>query len=153
LIAKYGGREVAFEISKRFSIEFDFNDHTHFSVFSGLHNHHDQEILASQKFMEHSYASDINISGIAASTSMGLRNFLRRFKSATNYKPLEYLQRIKIEAAKRALENGDGNINNIMRRSGYKDPKTFRMQFRRITGLSPTEYRVKYIRLQFVTKD
>jgi transcriptional regulator GlxA family with amidase domain len=74
------------------------------------------------------------------------RNFERRFKKATSNTPVEYLQRVKIEAAKKSLESGRENVNEVMYAVGYQDHKAFRNIFKKITGMSPLEYRNKYNR-------
>ena len=88
----------------------------------------------------------ISIEDVSGLANTGMRNFIRRFKAATNNTPIEYLQRVRIEAAKKALENKDWQLDEIMNAAGYKDIKTFRMIFKRITGLSPQDYRKKYSR-------
>jgi len=77
---------------------------------------------------------------------MSKRNFIRRFKNATQNTPLEYLQRVKIEYAKKALEKNNENVSSLMYESGYNDLKTFRKVFKQVTGLTPQEYRKKYNR-------
>ncbi len=76
--------------------------------------------------------------------AVGRRSFERRFKHATNNTVLEYIHRIKIEAAKRSFENSRKNINEVMMDIGYSDTKAFRIIFKKITGLTPIEYRNKY---------
>lgn len=77
---------------------------------------------------------------------MSRRNFVRRFKRATHNTPLEYLQRVKVEAAKKALEAGTHNVSTLMYEVGYNDARTFRTVFKRYTGLTPQSYREKYSR-------
>ena len=77
---------------------------------------------------------------------MSKRNFIRRFKSATQNTPQEYLQRVKIESAKKALEKDRDDVSSIMYDVGYNDVKTFRKVFKQITGLTPQDYRRKYNR-------
>jgi len=76
--------------------------------------------------------------------ALGRRNMERRFKKATSNTVTEYIQRVKIEAAKKNLETGRKNVNEVMYEVGYSDVKAFRTIFKRITGLSPVEYRSKY---------
>jgi transcriptional regulator GlxA family with amidase domain len=76
--------------------------------------------------------------------TVGRRSFERRFKKATNNTVAEYIQRVKVEAAKRSFENSRKNINEVMYDVGYTDTKAFRTIFKRITGLTPIEYRNKY---------
>jgi transcriptional regulator GlxA family with amidase domain len=78
--------------------------------------------------------------------ALGRRSLERRFKKATNNTVVEYIQRVKIEAAKKSFETSRKNINEVMFDVGYSDTKAFRTTFRKITGLSPVEYRNKYNR-------
>ncbi len=78
--------------------------------------------------------------------SVGRRNFDRRFIKATGNTPVEYSQRVKIESAKKAIETSRKTINEVMYEVGYSDVKAFREVFRKITGMTPLEYRNKYNR-------
>ncbi|MEO6405859.1 MAG: helix-turn-helix transcriptional regulator, partial [Ferruginibacter sp.] len=84
------------------------------------------------------------IDELADLIAIGRRSFERRFKQATNNSVLEYIQRVKIEAAKRQFETSRKNINEVMYDVGYSDTKAFRDLFKKITGLTPIEYRNKY---------
>ena len=76
--------------------------------------------------------------------ALGRRNLERRFKKATSNTVVEYIQRVKMEAVKKGLETSRKNINELMYDVGYSDTKAFRTTFKKITGLSPNEYRHKY---------
>ena len=84
------------------------------------------------------------IEELAALVHLGRRTFERRFKAATHHPVLDYIQRVKMEAAKRKFESSRKNINEVMFDVGYTDTKAFRSVFKRITGLTPVEYRNKY---------
>ncbi|QEH42903.1 GlxA family transcriptional regulator [Chitinophaga sp. XS-30] len=146
LIEKFCGRDISIQISKMFAIDIDRVSQAHFTVFQGQRRHEDEEILRAQSFIEQNYHMQISIEQIAEQTNMSKRNFIRRFKSATQNTPLEYLQRVKIESAKKALEKNTQNISTLMYDVGYNDLKTFRSIFKRVTGLTPQEYRKKYSR-------
>jgi transcriptional regulator GlxA family with amidase domain len=146
LIEKYYGRESAIWCSKVSEIEFDRYDQSHFMIFNGQKDHHDDSIKQAQVFIENNYEKKINIDEIARMFNISNRNFLRRFKKATSNTPLEYTQRVKIEAAKKRLESSALNIQEIMYGVGYNDEKAFRNTFRKYTGLSPLDYRSKYNR-------
>lgn len=146
LIEKFCGRETALWISKRYSIDMDQVSQAYFAVFAGLHQHDDDEVLKVQTYIEQHYSTDLTIEEVSALANTGKRNFIRRFKAATNYTPIEYLQRVRIEAAKKVLEDKDWQMDEIMDEAGYKDIKTFRSIFKRMTGLSPRDYRKKYSR-------
>lgn len=146
LIDKFCGREVGIWASKMFSLDMDRTSQSHFAVFKGQYRHNDNEILKAQNYIEQNHHLQLNIDEIADHTNMSKRNFIRRFKKATQNTPFEYLQRVKIESAKKALEKGAQNINLLMYDAGYNDIKTFREVFKKITGLTPQDYRRKYSR-------
>lgn len=108
--------------------------------------HNDMEVIKAQTYIEQNYHLQISVEQIAEQANMSKRNFIRRFKKATQNTPVEYLQRVKIESAKKALEMGGQNINALVYEVGYNDLKTFRGIFKRITGLTPQDYRRKYNR-------
>ncbi len=146
LIEKFCGREVGVMASKMFSIDMDRVNQAHFAMFMGQQQHEDEEIRKAQTYIEEHYHLQITIEEIAERSNMSKRNFIRRFKHATSSTPMEYLQRVKIESAKKALEKSAQNISDLMTNVGYNDVKTFRKVFKRITGLTPQDYRKKYCR-------
>jgi len=150
LVEKFCGREVAIGVSRMFNIDLDRHSQRHFAVFHAQHGHEDAPIRACQLFMEENFTEEISLEALACRAAMSKRNFIRRFKAATHNTPQEYLQRVRIEAAKKALERNEDDVNGAMFQSGYNDAKTFRKIFRHITGLTPQEYRKKYRRAEAV---
>ena len=146
LVEKFTDRELAVLASKFFVLDIDRRSQSPFSIFRGQKLHEDDEIVRAQEFIEHHYADRINIDDLCKLLNMGRRTFERRFRKATNNSVVEYMQRVKIEAAKRELEGGRKTVNEIMYEVGYSDTKAFRDLFRRITSVSPVEYRNKYSR-------
>jgi transcriptional regulator GlxA family with amidase domain len=146
LIEKYYGRETAIWVSKVSEIEFDRNDQSHFMIFKGQKDHSDESIRKAQIFIENNFEEKLNIDELASRFKITRRSFLRRFKKATSNTPIEYIQRVKVEAAKRNLESTALNIQEVMYGVGYQDEKAFRNTFRKHTGLSPADYRRKYNR-------
>lgn len=144
LVEKYYDRQTAIFCAKFFEIDLDRNSQSPFTIFTGQKNHEDEEIKAVQTYMENNLSEKINMKDLAAEFSIDRRNFDRRFKKATMNTPAEYLQRIKIEAAKKSLETTRKNVNEVMYDIGYNDTKAFRLLFKKITGLSPLDYRNKY---------
>lgn len=144
LVEKYTDRETTILASKYFAIDIDRNSQAAFSIFKGQKNHNDTEILQAQDYIEQNIHERITINDLAKITALGRRTFERRFKDATNNSVLEYIQRIKIETAKRQFENSRKNINEVMYDVGYTDTKAFRDLFKKLTGLTPVEYRNKY---------
>jgi transcriptional regulator GlxA family with amidase domain len=147
LVEKYAGRDMAILCSKVFQIEIDRNSQSVFMVFNAQKDHEDEEIKKAQLFIEKNYSEKITVDQIASMLSLGRRNLERRFRKATSNSVIEYIQRVKIEAAKMSLERSRENVNEAMYKVGYTDPKAFRVSFKKITGLSPVQYRNKYQRL------
>ncbi len=146
LVEKYCGREIAIFCSKIFEIEIDRNCQSPFAIFNGQKDHEDEPVKNAQLFIENNFRDKITVDQLATMFTLSRRNLERRFKKATANTPVEYMQRVKIEAAKKNLESGRENINEVMYKVGYTDTKAFRGIFKKITGLSPLEYRNKYNR-------
>jgi transcriptional regulator GlxA family with amidase domain len=144
LIDKYAGRDVAIACAKIYEIELDRTDQSRFIIFSGQKDHADDPILEAQSYIESNFQKRITVEELASMCAMGRRTFERRFKKATSNTVIEYTQRVKIEAAKRSLEHNRKSVNEVMYDVGYTDTKAFRTIFKKITGLSPIDYRNKY---------
>ncbi|WP_068942735.1 GlxA family transcriptional regulator [Chryseobacterium timonianum] len=143
-IEKNSTKEIAVELSKYYALDYGRTSQNIFSIFSGQRLHDDHEIHQAQNYIEKGFKTDISVEQIAEQVNMSKRNFIRRFKNATTLNPIEYIQRVKVEAAKKALESGESNIADITYSIGYNDLKTFRTLFKRMTGLTPIDYKNKY---------
>ncbi|MEO6963061.1 MAG: helix-turn-helix domain-containing protein [Puia sp.] len=146
LVEKYAGRDMAVYSSKVFEIEIDRITQSPFIIFGGQKGHDDVPILKAQEFIEQNFQDKISVEQLASMLAISRRNLERRFKKATSNTAVEYMQRVKMEAAKMSLESSRENVNEVMYKVGYTDTKAFRNTFKRITGLSPVEYRNKYNR-------
>ncbi|MGE5943683.1 MAG: GlxA family transcriptional regulator [Flavobacteriales bacterium] len=144
LVEKYYDRETAIFCSKVFQIEMDRQSQSEFIIFNGQKHHNDAVILEAQNFMEQHYEDKISIEDLSTQLNVGRRNFDRRFIRATGITPLDYLQRVKVEAAKKSLESTGKTVNEVMYDVGYSDTKDFREVFNRVTGMSPIDYKTKY---------
>ena len=146
LIEKYYGRETAIWCSKMAEIDFDRISQNQFVIFSGQKEHNDEVIKDVQVYIEENFEEKLSVEGIANRFAISTRNFIRRFKKATKNTPFEYIQRVKVEVAKKSFESTPLNINEVMYNVGYNDEKAFRKTFKKYTGLSPIEYRRKFNR-------
>jgi transcriptional regulator GlxA family with amidase domain len=144
IIEKYTDRDMAIFMSKYFEIEIDRYSQSSFIMFRGQKEHEDEPVKQAQEFIEKNYHDKITVEQLTTMLALSRRNFERRFKKATSNTVVEYMQRVKIEAAKKGLETGRKNVNELMYEVGYSDTKAFRTVFKRTTGLSPIEYRNKY---------
>jgi len=144
LIEKYYDRNTAIYCSKVFQIEMDRNTQSQFAIFTGQKKHDDELVQQVQLYIEKNIEQRISVGELSTKFNVGRRNFDRRFIKATGNTPIEYSQRVKIEAAKKAFETNRKTINEIMYEVGYSDVKAFREVFRKITGMSPLEYKKRY---------
>jgi transcriptional regulator GlxA family with amidase domain len=147
LLEKYTNRDMAISLSKYFAIDIDRNSQAAFTIFTGQKDHRDNEILQAQMMIEKVYTEKITVNDLSDKVNISRRSFERRFKQATNNTPIEYMQRVRIEAAKRSFEGSRKNVSEVMYDVGYTDTKAFRDVFKRITGLTPVEYRNKYSKI------
>lgn len=146
LVEKFAGREMALVTSKIFEIDIDRNSQSPFIMFRGQKEHEDSLIRNAQEYIENNFNERITVDQLATMLSVGRRNLERRFKRATANTVVEYIQRVKIEAAKLSFESSRENVNEVMYKVGYNDTKAFRTTFKKLTGLSPMQYRNKYNR-------
>jgi transcriptional regulator GlxA family with amidase domain len=144
LVEKYTDREMAILASKVYAVEIERKSQSPFIMFNGQKGHEDEGVKKAQEFIEKNVADKISVGQLASKFAIGRRSFEKRFKNATNNTPVEYIQRVKIEAAKRSLEITRKNVSEVMYDVGYFDTKAFRSVFKKITGLSPIDYRNKY---------
>lgn len=144
IIEKYVGRDVAIVIAKLYMIDIDKLSQSPFIIFQGQKEHNDEPVKKAQEFIETNFQERITVDQLADMLALGRRSLERRFKQATRNTVTEYIQRVKIEAAKKNLECSRKNINEVMYEVGYIDTKAFRETFRKITGLSPLAYKNKY---------
>jgi transcriptional regulator GlxA family with amidase domain len=146
LIERFHGSTVALQSSKAMLHDFSRTSQTPYIVYHPKKDHGDPKILAIQKQMENRYSQEFDPDRICRSNGMSRRTFERRFKSATGDTPLVYLQRIRVEAAKKMLEAGSQTCDEVAFRVGYEDSGFFRKLFIKHTGLRPSDYRLKFRR-------
>lgn len=147
LVEKFSDRETAVMISKYFALDIGRESQSQFAIFRGQRNHGDADIQKVQDYIEEHYEDKLSIETLANLINTGRRTFERRFKEATNNTPVLYIQRVRIEAAKKFFEASRKNVTEIMYDVGYTDTKAFRDIFKKITGLTPIEYRNKFAKV------
>jgi transcriptional regulator GlxA family with amidase domain len=143
-LEKFSNREVAVAAAKFFAVDINRNSQLPFVMFNGKKNHRDEPIKQAQEYIENNFTDRLSVEGLAEKFAIGRRHFERRFKKATNNTPVEYIQRVKIEAAKKQLETGQKNVNEVMYAVGYSDKKAFRTVFIKMAGITPADYRRKF---------
>lgn len=144
LVEKYAGRETAVHLAKVFQIDMSRDSQSAFIIFNGQKGHGDAEIKNAQEFIEQHFRERISSEQLSRAVCIGKRSLEVRFKKATGNTVNEYVQRVKIEAAKKQFESSRKNINEVMYDVGYADVKAFRALFQKITGVSPAVYKKKF---------
>lgn len=144
LIEKYFGHELAVHASKVFLIDMDRPSQLPFKVYSFSLVHGEQMIAKAQAFIAEHFRKELKIESAAKMAGMSVRNFSRRFKSATGEAFSSYVQKTRIENAKRLLETTNLSAAEVMYKVGYSDERSFRRLFKSHTGLAPKHYRGKF---------
>jgi transcriptional regulator GlxA family with amidase domain len=144
LVAKHGSMEIASYCSKIFLVDSGRKVQTPYLIFSSPKNHGDKEISKVQEWIETHYRSALTIDTLMNESALSRRTLVRRFKHATGDTPLEYVQRIRIENAKRFLETTNKTFSEITWDVGYNDISSFQRLFKIHTRLTPREYRNKF---------
>lgn len=145
LIEKYTNHELAIRTSKYFEVEMDRDNQSQFRIFEGHKLHGDEQILRAQEYIEANFQDKITIKQLADFCNLGRRTFQRRFKKATYFTVVGYMQNVRVEMAKKLLEENRLNVSEVMFETGYKDPKAFREVFKKTTGIPPNYYKNKYL--------
>lgn len=144
LVERFAGHEMASLVSRLLSMETGLSSQPSFLLFRKQKGHEDEPVIKAQEFIENNFQEKITIDQLAGLFALSRRSLERRFKKATRNTITEYIRRVKIEAAKKGIETTRKNIHEIMCEVGYSDIKAFRAIFRKLTGLSPMQYRNKY---------
>jgi len=147
LVEKYCGHEVALQSSKSVISDIGRTTQAPYAIFQFQKDHSDNRILTAQEWIENNFNQAFNYDKLAREHGMSRRTFERRFKTATGDTPLTYQQRLRVEAAKRLLEDGNRSFDEITYQVGYEDSSSFRKVFLKQTGLRPTEYQKKFQRI------
>ena len=144
LIARYAGATAAQEVARRFALQWHQDGLTPYIVFEGNRDHGDGDIQSAQQWLETHFSIANPVQEMIKRSRLAGRTFKRRFKHATGIAPLAYVQRLRIEDAKRRLERTEVPIDEISWQVGYEDPAFFRRLFKRTTGMAPGAYRKRF---------
>ena len=144
LLEIYCSKQVAVRAAKVFSIDLDRSRQTYFGTFAPAQDHGDTLVKQAQEEIKKNFSRVNTIEELITDVPASRRNLVRRFKQVTGITPIEYLQKTRIEAAKKMLEQSGCSILEVMLESGYNDLKTFRALFKKMVGMTPTMYREKF---------
>lgn len=144
LIARYVGATAAQSVARAFALQWHHDGLAPYIVFEGPKHHGDAAILGAQEWLASNFSVGSPVEEMIRRSGLAERTFKRRFTKATGFAPIEYVQRLRVEDAKRRLERTDAPVDEIGWRVGYEDPAFFRRLFKRMTGLSPAQYRRRF---------
>lgn len=144
LVARHVSLEVASACSKIFLVDSGRKIQTPYLIFGAPRNHGDKEIVKVQEWIEDNYREPLTVESLINESALSRRTLVRRFKTATGDSPLEYVQRVRIENAKRFLETTNKTFSEITWDVGYNDISSFQRLFKQHTHLTPREYRSKF---------
>jgi len=144
LIARHAGATVAQEVARSFALQWHQDGLTPYIVFEGRSGHGDNEILSAQQWLSTHFSVANPVEETIKRSRLAERTFKRRFVAATGLAPIAYVQRLRVEDAKRRLERTDAPVDEISWPVGYEDPAFFRRLFKRTTGMAPGAYRKRF---------
>ena len=144
LVARFASSEEAIRIAKIFVFGERSEGQLMFACARPARRHEDAIVARAQAWIVDNYACENPVAAMVANSGLAERTFNRRFRSATGYAPIEYVQALRIEEAKQMLETGKDPVERIGREVGYADATYFRRLFRRRTGVTPARYRQKF---------
>ena len=144
LVARYGGNEEAIRVSRLFLYQWHRDGQLPYASMAANVDHGDGAILKCQAWLAENYARADIVAEAVRLSGLPKRTFDRRFKAATGYSPLAYIQALRVEEAKQMLETGSAPVEAIGREVGYEDAASFRRLFRRLAGMAPGDYRRKF---------
>ena len=147
LIERYCGREVSTQVAKTQIIDSKRGSQSSYTNVTLHKPHSDTLIKQVQEFIENNFEQSLQVSELAAMINVTPRTLNRRFQSCVAMRPIEYIQAVRIEQAKRLLESGEVTIKSLAYQVGYSDISSFTRLFKRATELTPKEYRDKFSRL------
>lgn len=144
LVARYYGEATAVNAAKLYLFGDRSEGQLLFAAMSKPKRHEDAAVAQSQQWIAEHYDTPNPVRGMVEQSGLSERSFKRRFKLATGYTPIDYVQTLRIEEAKHLLESTPEAIEAIARQAGYEDPTSFRRLFKRLAGVTPGRYRQRF---------
>lgn len=146
IIERYVDFETAMQTAKAFVIDYRRDSQLSYSLMRIAKPHQDEVVKSIQATIEQDCTVSLSIDALAMQYNVSQRTLIRRFNTALGMPPNAYLQSVRIERARKMLEESDFNVESVMNKIGYEDSSSFRRLFKKKTGLTPTEYRNRFSR-------
>jgi len=149
LVEKFCGREIALQCAKSLLLSMPRHSQAGYAAVPLSPPHSDSQVRDAESYLQSHFQRGVSIDELARAVNMSSRNLIRRFKAATGRVPGEYLQALRVAAARELLEGGAASVQEICTQIGYEDLAFFRRIFKRHTGVGPAEYRSRYASMSF----
>jgi len=144
LIDRFAGHEAAVFTAKSLCMDKNHRSQLPYFQYVAPKDHGDDAVLGLQAWMETHFDAPLAMTELACRGAMSLRTFGRRFRAATGMSPIDYMHRVRTEAAKRLLETSSLSVDEITSRVGYEDARSFSRLFQTLVGVYPREYRTRF---------
>jgi transcriptional regulator GlxA family with amidase domain len=144
LIARYRGEAAAIQASKIWLLGDRSDGATLYAALLRPRRHEDKVIAEAQAWLAENYGLSNPVTRLVERSGLTERTFKRRFKQATGYSPIDYVQTLRTEEAKQLLESSSMTVDEVGAEVGYEDPTFFRRLFKRSTGVTPSRYRQRF---------
>ncbi|MFW6174888.1 MAG: GlxA family transcriptional regulator [Chloroflexota bacterium] len=150
ILARYAGPASAQAAARFHVLQWHADGQAPYISFKEPIDHGDPAVLTAQQWLSANMESPNPVDGMARASGLPARSLKRRFRVATGYTPLVYVQLLRVERAKRALETGERAVDEVSYMVGYEDPAFFRRLFKRVTGMTPGAYRRRFSLPSFI---
>lgn len=144
MVERYAGARIARELAKAFVVDAGRRSQAPYAALQTRRYHQDETILALQAWLDANHHRPVSSADLCRVSGLSARSLLRRFKAATGDTPRNYLQLLRIEAARELLETTPDSVDSITQSVGYDDVSSFTRLFKRLTGLPPSDYRARF---------
>jgi transcriptional regulator GlxA family with amidase domain len=144
LTGRFAGAIAAQETARMFALQWHQDGLAPYMLFEGRTDHGDAVVQDAQEWLRTHFSVATPVEQLVVRSGLAERTFKRRFTEATGISPLVYVQRVRVEEAKRRLERTEDSVEAVGWHVGYEDAAFFRRLFKRVTGLSPAAYRKRY---------
>lgn len=144
LIARHAGATSAQTVARMFALQWHQDGLAPYIVFEGRSDHGDLAVKTAQDWIATHFSVANALEEMIRRAGLTERTFKRRFTGAAGLSPIAYVQRLRIEDAKRRLERTEASVDEISWQVGYEEAAFFRRLFKRITGLTPATYRRRF---------
>jgi transcriptional regulator GlxA family with amidase domain len=144
LVSRFGTPDRARVLAKMLLLDSGRDSQLPFAMV-GLHRQHaDRMVHDAQSAIQQKLINPLTVAAVADFVGVSTRTLNRRFQTAIGISPRSYIEQVRVESAKRLLEQTTRTVDLIRSDLGFLDPTAFHRAFKRVAGVSPSEYRRRF---------